>query len=51
MMASREVICSSDIDSLSRSGSWHHHASRTAARNDGRLVDRIVATTLRPTMA
>jgi hypothetical protein len=41
MMARREVICSSDIDILSRSGKLHDHAERTAARNDRRLVDRI----------
>jgi hypothetical protein len=40
MIASREVICSSDIDSLSL-GQLHHHAERAAARDDGRLVDRI----------
>ena len=41
MIASRDVICSSDIDSLSRSGKLHHHAECAAARNDRGLVDRI----------
>jgi hypothetical protein len=51
MMARREVICSSDIDSLSRSGSC---MTMPSARPRGMMVALwigSVATTLRPTMA